>query len=118
MLPYAGEDHNHKLHMLKTLSRLEEAIRRIKGELMDLGPMRPGSLSRQYRDPKTKKRPFHQISYTHKGRGRSEYVRPEHLGQLRRETANFKRFRKLAERWVELSLKASQLRVRKDRNQD
>jgi hypothetical protein len=42
---------------------------------------------------------------------------PEHLGQLRRETANFKRFRKLAERWVGLSLKASQLRVRKDRNQ-
>ena len=62
MLPYTGEDHNHKLHMVKTLSRFEEAIRRIKGELLDLGPMRPGSLSRQYRDPKTKKRPFHQIS--------------------------------------------------------
>jgi hypothetical protein len=117
MLLYAGEDHNHKLLMLKTLSRLEEAIRRIKGELMDLGPMRPGSLSRQYRDPKTKQRPFHQISYTHKGRGRSEYVRPEHLDQLRRETANFKRFRMLAEQWIELSLKASQLRVRKNRNQ-
>ncbi len=117
MLPCVSEAHNHKLPMLKTLSQLEEAIRRIKGELLDLGPMRPGSLSRQYRDPKTKKRPFHQISYTHQGRGRSEYVRPEHLGQLRRETANFKRFRKLAERWVALSLKASQLRVRKDRNQ-
>jgi hypothetical protein len=103
--------------MWKPLSQLEEAIRRIQGELLDLGPMRPGSLSRQSRDPKTKKRPFHQIRYTHQGRGRSEYVRPEHLGQLRRETANFKRFRKLAERWVALSLKASQLRVRKDRNQ-
>jgi hypothetical protein len=117
MLPYAGEDHNHKILMSKTLSQMEAAIERLKHELMDLGPMRPGSLSRQYRDPETKKRPFHQISYTHKGRGRSEYVRSEHLDQLRRETANFKRFRKLAERWVELSLKASQLRVRNGGNQ-
>ena len=98
--------------MSKTPSQWEERMERIKRELMDLGPMRPGSISRQYRDPETKKRPCHQISYTHKGRGRSEYVRSEHLGRFRREAANFKRFRKLAERWVELSLKASQLRVR------
>jgi hypothetical protein len=117
MPPYACEHHNNKILMSKTLSQQEEAIERIKHELMDLGPMRPESLSRPYRDPKTKKRPFHQISYTHKGRGRSEYVRSEHLNQLRREAAHFKRFRKLAERWVELSLKASQLRVRNAGNQ-
>jgi len=116
MLPYACENHNHKLCMSKTLSQLEEAIERIKGELMVLGPMRPGSLSRQYRDPKTKKRPFHQISYTYKGQGRSEYARAENLAQIRRETANFKRFRKLTEQWVDLSLKASQLRIRNTRN--
>ena len=84
---------------------------------MGLGPMRPGSLSRQFRDPETKKRPFYQISYTHKGRGRSEYVRPECLAQIRRETANFKQFRKLADQWVALSLEASQLRVRNSENQ-
>jgi hypothetical protein len=112
MLPYQRKQHNHKILMSKTLSQLEETIERTKGELMDLGPMRPGSLSRQYRDPKTKKRPFHQISYTYKGQGRSEYVRAENLAQIRRETANFKRFRKLAEQWVDLSLKASQLRIR------
>jgi len=37
------------------------------------------TLTRQYLDPNPKKRPFHQISYSHKGRGRSEYVRPENL---------------------------------------
>jgi len=87
-------------------------MERIKRDLMNLGPMRPGSISRQYRVPETKKRPFHQISYTHKGRGRSEYVRSENLTQLRRETANFRRFRKLTEQWVELSLKTSQLHLR------
>jgi len=99
--------------MSKSLVQLEARIERIKRELMALGSMRPGSLSLQYRDPETKKRPFHQTSYTHKGRGRSEYVRPENLAQIRRETANFKRFRKLAEEWVDLSLEASQLRVKK-----
>ena len=102
--------------MSKTRSPWEESLERLKHELMDLGPMRPGSISRQYRDPRTKKRPFHQISYTHKGQGRSEYVRAENLAQSRRETANFKRFRKLLEQWVELSLKTSQLRVRNSGN--
>ena len=103
--------------MPKTATELEATLERIKRELMNLGPMRPGSLSRQYRDPETKNRPFHQISYTYKGRGKSEYVRAENLAQIRRETANFKRFRKLVEQWVELSLKSSQLRVRNTGNQ-
>jgi hypothetical protein len=116
MLPFECKHRNNKLVMSKTLSQWEEAIERIKHELMNLGPMRPGSLSRQYRDPETKNRPFHQISYTYKGKGRSEYVRAEHLAQIRRETASFKRFRKLVEQWVALSLKASQLRVRNTGN--
>ena len=117
MLPFECKNRNHKLVMSKTLSQWEEAIERIKHELMNLGPMRPGSLSRQYRDPETKNRPFHQISYTYKGKGRSEYVRAEHLAQICRETVSFKRFRKLVEQWVELSLKTSQLRVRNGGNQ-
>lgn len=103
--------------MSKKLKLLEARIERIKHEVIALGSMRPGSLTRQYRDPKTKKRPFHQISYTHKGRGRSEYVRPENLVQVRRETATFKRFRKLTEQWVELALKISQLRLKIGENQ-
>jgi hypothetical protein len=111
MLPSGRENNNHNL-MSNTLSVLEKRMERIKRELLALGPMRPGSISRQYRDPQTKERPFHQISYTYKGRGRSEYVRAENVAHLCRETATFKRFRKLTEQWVELSLKTSQLRVR------
>lgn len=98
--------------MPKKTAQLENQIQRIQRELMELGPMRPGSLSKQYRDPESKKRPFYQISYTHRGRGRSEYARPENLAELRREMKNFKRFRMLTEQWVELSLEASQLRVK------
>jgi hypothetical protein len=45
-------------------------------------------------------------------RSRSEYVRPENVAALRKETANFRRFRKLVDRWVGLALVASQLRFR------
>ena len=98
--------------MSTQLQRTEERIRKIKQELLALGPIRPGSITRQYRLPKEKKRPFYQLSYTHRMQSRSEYVRPQNLAALRRETANFKRFRKLVDRWVELSLAASQLRAR------
>ncbi len=102
--------------MSTQLERTEERIRKIKAELMDLGPIRPGSISRQYRLPKEKKRPFYQISYTHHMRSRSEYVRPENLATLRAETANFKRFKKLIDRWVDLALTASQLRAKEAAN--
>ena len=98
--------------MSTQLRRTEEQIEGIKQELLALGPMRPGSITRQYRLPKEKARPFYQISYTHRMRSRSEYVRPDNLAMLRKETATFKRFRKLIDRWVALALTASQLRVR------
>ncbi len=99
--------------MSTKLEKTEERIRKIKQELMAMGPMRPGSISRQYRKPDEKKTPFYQISYTRCMRSRSEYVRPEHLAELRKETANFRRFKKLIDRWIELCLAASRLRTKK-----
>ncbi|MCG2678753.1 MAG: hypothetical protein L6455_02120 [Kiritimatiellae bacterium] len=98
--------------MSTSLEQLEKQIERAKQEVLGLGPMRPGSISRQYRDPKKKKRPYYQISYTHRMRGHSEYLRQEQLAVIRRETATFKRFRMLIDWWVDLALKASQLRMR------
>jgi len=97
--------------MSTQLKRKEAQIERIKQTLLSLGPMRPGSITRQYRLPKERQRPFYQISYTHRMRGRSEYVRPENLAALRKETANFRRFKKLVDRWVALALAVSQIRV-------
>lgn len=98
--------------MSTQLRRAEKQIEGVKQELLALGPMRPGSITQQYRLPKERERPFYQISYTHRMRSHSEYVRPENLDALRKETANFKRFKKLIGRWVGLALAASQLRVR------
>ncbi len=99
--------------MSTQLERTEERIGKVKEQLLAIGPMRPGTITRQYRLPKEKKRPFYQISYTHRMKGRSEYVRPENLATLRMETANFRRFKKLIDRWVTLALDASHLRAKR-----
>ena len=114
MLPFARSHGNNNMKKAteRKISQLECKLERVRDGLLELGPMRPGTITRQYRDPAQKKRAFYQLSYTHKGRGRSEYVRPENLVNLRKEVASYKRFRKLIETWVELSLEVSQLRIK------
>jgi len=90
--------------------QIEEKIARVKQQLFALGPMRPGSVSCQYKDPKEKTRPFYQISYTHLMKSRTEYVRPENLEAIKIETENFKKFKKLMEEWIALSLQLSQMK--------
>jgi len=103
--------------MSTTISSIEKQIVRIQRTLAALGPMRPGTLHRQYKNPAEKQGAYWQISYTHKMRSRSEYVRAEHLGVVRTELANFRKFRLLTERWIELSLEISKLK-RKPPRQD
>jgi hypothetical protein len=92
------------------LGTKEEKIRARVAGLAKLGAMRPGTLTVQYRNPSERKTPFHQISYTHKGKSRSEYVRPENLPAVRREIDTYKKFRRLVEEMIDLSLEASRLR--------
>lgn len=92
------------------LKTLEKRIRALKSRLARSGDLRPGTLSVQYRNPAEKKTPFNQISYTHKGRGRSEYVRPENLKVVRREIETYKRFKSTVDELVALSIEASRLR--------
>ena len=99
----------------RTLKNLEKEIRALQQRLARTGAMRPGTLSVQYRHPKERKTPFNQISYTHKGRSRSEYVRPENLMAVKREIAAYKRFKSTVEALVALSLKAARLRHRSTR---
>jgi len=94
------------------VKQIEERIGRLKRELDQLGPMRPGSISRQYRDPQQRKRPFYQINYTHRMKSRTEYLKPENLKAIRTEVANFKRFRKLVAQWTDAALQLSLLKTR------
>lgn len=101
---------------------IERRIAEIKGELSRLGPLRPGSLSQQYNvcgtpgcrckaDPPERHGPYAQISYSWKGRSRSEFVREEDLGDARRQLENYDRLRRLVDEWIELGLE----RARRER---
>lgn len=92
-------------------NRLKEEIFKIKEELKMLGEdMRPGSLTRQYRDPKNKKGGYWSLSYTYQMKGKTEFVRPENLQKTKRQIARYKRFKTLTAQWVDLSLKLCQMK--------
>jgi len=93
----------------KRIQQLEQRIGRIKKALLEIGPMRPGSLTRQYKDPKSRGGAYWQISYTRRMKSRTEYVRPEWVKEMRRQTATHKRFKRLVDQWIDLGIEHSQL---------
>ena len=96
----------------KRIKQIEEQIREIKQELTKIGEMRPGSLTRQYRDQKERIGPYYQISYTHKMESHTEYVRPVFVKDVKSQIASYKHFKILMEKWVQLAIKHSQLKMK------
>ena len=95
----------------KRIQRIEQKIDRIKRTLVEIGPMRPGSLTRQYKDPQQRAGAYWQISYTRRMKSRTEYVRREWVTELRRQIATHKRFKRLVDQWIDLSIEHSRLNM-------
>lgn len=91
--------------------QIEKQIRTIKEQLQEIGAMRPGSLTKQYRNPKEKLGPYYQLSYMHKMKSHTDYVRPQFVDQIKQQVANYKRFKKLTERWIDLAIQHSKLTI-------
>ena len=99
--------------MSKTLDRQEikKRIQSIQRQLSQLGSLRPGCLSLQYRKPKEKKGPYYQLSYTHQMRSRTEYIPSDLLAQIEQEIMEYHRYRELNQEWIELSIQRSRLEI-------
>ncbi len=95
--------------MRKNILTIEKKIEEIKKTLMSIGEMRPGSLTRQY--PKSGKKGYYQISYTHKMNSRTEYVRPEFVKPLKNQIKSFKLFKKCIDEWIDLAIEHSKLKI-------
>ncbi len=93
----------------KRIQQIERRIDGIKKELQKIGPMRPGSLTRQYKNPENKAGAYWQISYTRRMKSRTEYVRREWVAEVRKQIARYKRFKRLIDQWVNLGIEQSQL---------
>ena len=88
------------------IQHIENQIAQIKEKLMSLGPLYPGSLSRQYnvcgklgcrcKDPENPRRhgPYYKVSYVFRGRFSSRFVPKDQVKAVRAELANYKRLRK------------------------
>ena len=96
----------------KKLKQIETQIQKIKDELCEIGEMRPGSLTLQYKVPKEKKGPYYQLSYTHKMRSRTQYVRVELVEEIRQQIEVYKRFKKLIGKWIDLAIEHCQIKMK------
>ena len=105
------------------LKKFERRIQTIKEKLMVIDEMRPGSISKQYnvcgnpnckcKDQKNPKKhgPYYQLSYVHKGKSTSQFIRKEFLLDTKTQTRNFKEFRSLIDEWIDLALQHARLKL-------
>jgi hypothetical protein len=101
------EKHINGMREEEEIPKLESAIAVTKAKILALGPIRPGKLSRQYKDRETKTGSYWQLNYTYQMKSRTEYVRVQSLRRIRKETATFKEYKRLSEKWVDLELQLS-----------
>jgi hypothetical protein len=110
--------------MLHSRLSLQAKIEKIKEEIMALGlELQPGLLTQQYNvcgspgcrckaDPPQKHGPYYQLSFTRKGKSRTQFVRRHDLSLVQEQVRNYQRLKKLTERWVALGMALSRLRLR------
>jgi hypothetical protein len=103
-----------------TEREIERRIAAIKRELIGLGPLRPGSISRQYNvcgspqcrckaDPAQRHGPYYQLSYTHQRKSSSAFVREQELRDVQRQLETHARLRALVDEWIGLGIQQARL---------
>jgi len=104
------------MNTTQSVTALERKIEKIRQALSALGPIHPGSASLQYQvcgrpgcrcaHPRRPQRhgPYHKLSYVHQGKPVCRFVRADCAKELLKRLAAFKRFRRLVDQWVELSI--------------
>ena len=101
---------------------LERQIEKTRQALLEIGDMRPGSLTTQYNvcgtpgcrckaTPPQKHGPYYQVSFTRKGKSSSKFVKKEDLLAVRKQLKNYARMKLLMDRWIDLATELSMLRL-------
>ncbi len=88
------------------IEEIRRKIKKLKSEMIELGDMRPGSLTKQ-----TRKwgKSYWQLSYTHRGKGGTRYVSNKRYPNVKQETENYKKFKESSLELVDLSIELSKL---------
>lgn len=109
------------------VEKMQKRIEKIKAELQLIGDMRPGSLNKQYtkcgragcrcQDPENPKRhgPYNQLSYVHRGKSTTQFIQNPRLSAVKRQLANYKKFRALTTEWVDLALDLAKEKLKREK---
>ncbi len=96
----------------KRIAQIDRRIEQIKAALVALGEMRPGSLTRQFKDPAAGTGAYYQLSFTLEMKSRTDYIPRQCVAQVRRQVDNYKRFKALTAQWVALAIERSRLQIK------
>lgn len=99
----------------KRITQIDRRIEKIKAALAAIGEMRPGSLTRQFKDPEAGTGAYYQLSFTLEMKSRTDYIPRQCAAQVRRQVANYKRFKALSSEWVALGIERSRLQIKLSR---
>ena len=100
---------------------LHRKIARIKKDLSNLGPLRPGTLYTRYsvcgkpgcrcvrKKKPIKHGPYHYLSYTFKGKSYTEFVPESQLKQVKEEVSNYNKLMSLVKSLIDNSIKRARL---------
>ena len=95
---------------------LKKKIDKIKQQLLEIGTMHPGSVSQQYQvcgnpncrcmDKKNPQRhgPYTKLAYVYHGKPVCRFVRAACVANMKIRLGNYKKFRALMDKWIELSI--------------
>lgn len=90
---------------------------------MALGDIHPGSLSKQYnicgnpnckcKDKNNPKKhgPYYQLSYVVNKKSTSRFIKKEFIGEVKKQIANYKKFKKLVEEWKIIGAELAKLKI-------
>ena len=106
---------------MTTEAQLTDRIQRTKAALLALGDLRPGALSEQYNTcrtpgcrckaaPPQRHGPSHQLRCSHRGKSRTENIRPEHIDAVTSQLANYRKLRDLIDQWIDAAIELDRLR--------
>ena len=86
--------------------KAQHRIDKIKNELFEIGPMRPGKLSRQKRKDRNGKLygEYWQLGYSYKMKSRSHYIPDDLVEVVQAQNLTYRKFKKLTEEWIDLAL--------------
>ena len=103
-----------------TEREIDTRITAIKTELAALGPLHPGSISRQYNvcgnptcrckaDPAQRHGPYYQLSYAYQRKSTSTFVREPDLAAVEQQLRTYECLRALVDEWIGLSIERARL---------